>query len=421
MTQEPAVWYVSADGKMQHGPHTLGQARAMVASGALGPGSLAWREGMAEWKKVGEIEELAVAASAEHPPPVPASAGPVRATAATGEYVPAEPKKKGRNVVVVLLIVGGLVVLGLPAVSLLVGIMLPALGKARSSARQLKDSTQIRGIHQGMVLWGQNNSDMYPMPSVIDVQNATLAAGTAKDLPRHMVSVLIYNGFFSPELCVSKAEVNPKLAVAPGYEYVTPAGAVQPRMALWDPSFKALPEDDDAGTPGGMSYGMMPPFGGRKSRWSTTFQAAEAIVGNRGPAYDAGTRAGTWVLHADGGGSNGGNAEVGVSSNTLLIHGGRSTWEGNICYNDNHVNYETSPVPESAPFRFGGDGSGRGRPGPDNLFVNEDDGTGVKVGTNDLVGAGLKNQNNLLRLWTNGTVDPATGGLADIPGYFWFD
>jgi len=53
-------------------------------------------------------------------------------------------------------------------IALLIGILLPALGKARASARQLKDSTQVRGIHQGMVLWAQNNSDSYPVPSNID-------------------------------------------------------------------------------------------------------------------------------------------------------------------------------------------------------------------------------------------------------------
>lgn len=33
----------------------------------------------------------------------------------------------------------------------LIGLFMPALGKARQSARQLKDSTQIRGLHQGFV------------------------------------------------------------------------------------------------------------------------------------------------------------------------------------------------------------------------------------------------------------------------------
>src|SRR5690348_13789384 len=81
-------------------------------------------------------------------------------------------------------------------IALLIGILLPALGKARASARQIKDSTQVRGIHQGMVLWAQNNSDNYPLPSNIDKGWTTRPSSEAHDIPRNIVSVMIYNGFF---------------------------------------------------------------------------------------------------------------------------------------------------------------------------------------------------------------------------------
>ena len=81
-------------------------------------------------------------------------------------------------------------------IALLIGILLPALGKARASARQIKDSTQIRGIHQGMVLFAQNNGEVYPIPSQLDKGNIMIAANGKKDLPRHVMSVLIFNGFF---------------------------------------------------------------------------------------------------------------------------------------------------------------------------------------------------------------------------------
>ena len=43
-----------------------------------------------------------------------------------------------------------------------VGILLPALGKARQSARQIKSSTQMRGIGQALIMYAQNNQDMFP-------------------------------------------------------------------------------------------------------------------------------------------------------------------------------------------------------------------------------------------------------------------
>ena len=47
-------------------------------------------------------------------------------------------------------------------IALLIGILLPALGSARTVARQMKNSTQLRGIHQGMFTFGQSNKGWYP-------------------------------------------------------------------------------------------------------------------------------------------------------------------------------------------------------------------------------------------------------------------
>jgi prepilin-type N-terminal cleavage/methylation domain-containing protein len=300
-------------------------------------------------------------------------------------------------------------------IALLIGILLPALGKARASARQIKDSTQIRGIHQGMVLWAQNNSDNYPMPSQIDKGNTTLAFATIKDLPRNMISVLIYNGFFSPELCVSPAESNGNLKVMSGYSYSTPQNSITPAQALWDPNFAATPNDGTTPQPqsgGNFSYGLMPPVGNRRPKWTNTFQATEAIVGNRGPGYVA-NGAGptlTWVLTTNSTPSATGNTPVGVGSNTLLIHGGRTTWEGNIAYNDNHITFETRPDPETTPFTFNNLPAGQ-KSQFDNLFINENDSTRTAdsdqctVPTGGAPGAG-SNTNNFLRIWAGATITP---------------
>ena len=47
-------------------------------------------------------------------------------------------------------------------IALLIGILLPALGAARRTARQMQNSTQIRGIHTGIVLFAQGNNSYYP-------------------------------------------------------------------------------------------------------------------------------------------------------------------------------------------------------------------------------------------------------------------
>ena len=297
-------------------------------------------------------------------------------------------------------------------IALLIGILLPALGKARASARQIKDSTQVRGIHQGMVLWAQNNSDNYPMPSQIDKGNTTLAANQVKDMPRNIVSLMIYNGFFSPELCVSPAESNGSLKVFGNYSYSSPQNAATPNQALWDPNFACTPNDagiaPQNGT-GNFSYGLMPPIGNRRPKWTNDFQATEAVIGNRGPDYTAtapGTPNTVWVLNTNTN-SNGGTQGVGVGSNTLLIHGGRTTWEGNIAYNDNHIAFETRPDPESSPFTFNNLPPGQ-RSQFDNIFINENDNS-RQIDSPQCSTTGnpspASNTNNFIRIWAGATAN----------------
>jgi hypothetical protein len=45
-----------------------------------------------------------------------------------------------------------------------VGVLLPALGAARQSARQLKSATQMRNVGQALILYAQANQDWYPEP-----------------------------------------------------------------------------------------------------------------------------------------------------------------------------------------------------------------------------------------------------------------
>lgn len=306
-------------------------------------------------------------------------------------------------------------------IALLIGILLPALGKARASARQIKDSTQVRGVHQGLVMFAQNNQDQYPMPSLLDRGNTTIAAATMKEQPRNMISVLIFNGFFGPELCVSPAESNGSIKQMSTYAYSQPPSAATPLQALWDPAFAVTPNDAAvptvSTTAGHFSYAINPPIGGRRAKWTNSFSATEAIVGNRGPNYTA-TNTGAsliWTINPvttlPSANNNGANP-VGINSNTLLIHGSRTTWEGNIAYNDNHVNFETRPDPEATPFTFNGV-SGTQRTFTDNVFANENDSTrdplteALTITGSPAPGAMT---NNFLRNW-NGGVGQTTGGV----------
>ena len=268
-------------------------------------------------------------------------------------------------------------------IALLIGILLPALGQARRIARQIKDASQVRGVETAMVIWAQGNADDYPLPSRIDRNNTTLPAQTPgnesrKDLTRHIMSMMAFNGSVSPELLYNPAEANGSVKSYEGYEFDTPIGAVDPSQAMWDPKFRATPLDaaignQNATDPGSCSYAHNPPFGKRRARWSNTFTATEAVVGDRGPCYvfsGNGTTA-TWNLAP--------NSDFGDRSITLLIHGSRTKWEGNIGFNDNHVEFCTKGDPDNVTFSFTSLQAGQ-RTLPDNLFVNEHDTDRVSQG-----------------------------------------
>jgi prepilin-type N-terminal cleavage/methylation domain-containing protein len=291
-------------------------------------------------------------------------------------------------------------------IALLVGILLPALGKARASARQLKDSTQVRGIVQALVVWASNNQSSYPLPSTMDAGNTTTTeAGEVKNTSSNIMSVLIQNGNISPEICISPAESNTgQVQRYDNYEYTNPQGVATPANALWDPKFRAVPTTGASGysptfagapgntgqTWGNQSYAHVLPFGKRRSQWSDTYNSTEPVFGNRGPTLGApaasddaasNPASNRWTLLAA---SGSGTPSGGADSSTLLIHGGRNTWEGNIGYNDNHVNFETKVNPDQITYTK--TGTGTGLTVPDCLFVNETNQAGGDTAGNIIAG-----------------------------------
>jgi prepilin-type N-terminal cleavage/methylation domain-containing protein len=274
-------------------------------------------------------------------------------------------------------------------IALLVGILLPALGKARASARQMKDATQVRGIQQAMAIWANQNQGNYPDPGKIDSANTTVASTTTTDMKNctaNIFSLLIYTGGISVELCINPAESNTQaVQLDDDYEFDNPEAALNRPNALWDPSYAGTAVDQ-APHGGGVnpvvsnnSYAHILPFGRRKARWQDTFTTTEAVVGDRGPSYVSNSNDGgmypangRWPLIA---------GQFGVDSNTLLIHGSRNSWEGNIAYNDNHVNFETKPNPDGVTYRRT---MGNPLTVTDNLFVNEIDEQGGDTGATNI-------------------------------------
>lgn len=65
-----AGYYLAVDGK-QKGPYDISKFKDMASKGTFDKNSLVWKEGMENWVRAGDVEDLAVVFEGSTPPPIP--------------------------------------------------------------------------------------------------------------------------------------------------------------------------------------------------------------------------------------------------------------------------------------------------------------------------------------------------------------
>jgi len=213
-------------------------------------------------------------------------------------------------------------------IALLLGLLLPALANARRTARQVKDATQVNQIHKSFLTWATDNNGEFPTPGLMNrlpyegVQRQGRGAQDySKNSHDNLYSALIAQNFVSPQVCVSPSESSSNVAVASDFNYnkLDPASD-----SYWDDRF-----DADLEGRCNVSYATLKINGARqKQQWRSSIDAAFAVVGNRGVKNGVET------------------GDDYKKSKTLEIHGSRNSWEGNIAYNDGHVVFEKTFIPQ---------------------------------------------------------------------------
>lgn len=295
-------------------------------------------------------------------------------------------------------------------IALLVGILLPALGKARKNANQLKCSTQVRALLSAMSSFASDNNNLFPVPEDMDrVINPTTGetatepvvtsgASASKNRTGAILSILIAQQIITPEVCVSPAEVS-RISTMADYQYTKPEAAVEPDLAVWDPRFKGSPLDShmlggmgtlEAGV-GHNSYAHIPVGGSRKSLWVNNISSSQPLWSNRGPVFRPelmGTPPEGWRLPMDLV-----DGTTGKTSDTLSIHGPGNRWFGNIGFGDVHVEFSQQVDPEAVTFVQ------RSSAVPityrDNLFVDENNEGATGLAEN-------LRRNAVMRIWKQG-------------------
>jgi prepilin-type N-terminal cleavage/methylation domain-containing protein len=242
-------------------------------------------------------------------------------------------------------------------IALLIGLLLPALGRAQRAAKTLNDANNISQIHKGFLTWANADPKGYlPLPGLIRRAAVPGAGpgGAAAFVPgqgeeqqnqnnsANLYSAMIAKNNITPEILVSPVETNPVVRQITNYNFQSynPAGTGDAFGPFhWDANFRAnihLANDGSANGVCHTSYAHLALIGDRKKLyWSNKASSSRPVLGNRGTFNGA---------------ISGDNYRL---SYTLLFHDPDNTWEGNICYGDNHVNLEKSVIPDTVQFECG--------------------------------------------------------------------
>lgn len=225
-------------------------------------------------------------------------------------------------------------------IALLIGILLPALGAARRTARQMKSNTQVRGIQQSLVMFSQGNKNWYPgirsngtMAVPTGLATANSGIGTTVEA---RYAILLQADYFQGEYCISPVE--------DAARFVWTTGTV----GTLNYSFSMLRIGAGIEDLNGNPVSRNNQF--RREEWKQTLNQSAIVLSDR--VVDLG---GTPSFSAS-------DPLTHVSIHTSDI----GDWKGSVAWNDNHVRFENKSVLVTKYGNFDNDGSAVN--GEDNIF-----------------------------------------------------
>ena len=225
-------------------------------------------------------------------------------------------------------------------IALLIGILLPALGAARRTARQMQSNTQARGMQQAMVMFSQANNTRYPgldskgnlIPSdgYPTGNGMTVHGGD----PAARFWVMLDGNFFTGEYAISPVESKE--------EWTTDDVEEE------NYSFALLQITDDSVTSTESSLAKPTGQPGRNNEWKDTLNTQAAVLTDRNTGADTDSSISSIHTEEDGG-----------------------DWRGSVAWNDNHVEFETTSILDTK-YSNGVFNDAETTSGEDNFFIEDD-------------------------------------------------
>ena len=199
-------------------------------------------------------------------------------------------------------------------IALLIAILLPALGAARRTARRMQNSTQLRGIHQGLVTFANSNKGKFPgLDSKGDILADGIKTGNSGNgsIIQSRYWILLTGDYFTPEYAISPSETE---AVTEWEEGTgTVANDVVFDANTKNYSYSMLHYQSSGPGTLEITYLSAP----RGKEWAQTLNSQAVVVSDRN--IGTGTAAADLQsIHTDEAGQ----------------------WAGSVLWNDNHVGFE---------------------------------------------------------------------------------
>ena len=198
-------------------------------------------------------------------------------------------------------------------IALLIGILLPALGSARKTARRMQNNTQVRGIHQAEAIYAKGNKGFYSGLSGRSMKEGKTVDG--QDIPgaksgthggdvanRH--AIMILGNYFEGNYAISPMDTKKQAWTTTKYD-----------VELENISYAMLRIQDKVGQRAIWHKTVV-------NEWTDTGNSRAAVISDR---------------------NTGSNNDMGMKYNgkvsSLHTETDGGLWSGTIAYNDNHVEF----------------------------------------------------------------------------------